>query len=111
MNRGVYFLLLVLGLTSIPIAHADNLKDELDQHYKTGSLPFGLLLFMAIKNLIPPVILWAALLAIGWFMEAYLFVISASLQRNCSWKALVLRSPKPRETKSRLRYLWGEISR
>ncbi|HKV95153.1 MAG TPA: energy transducer TonB [Candidatus Angelobacter sp.] len=34
MNRAVYFLLLLLGLTSIPIAHADSLQDELNQHYK-----------------------------------------------------------------------------
>lgn len=38
MNRGVYFILLVLGLTSIPILHADSLKDELNQHYKNRVL-------------------------------------------------------------------------
>ncbi|HET9281145.1 MAG TPA: energy transducer TonB [Candidatus Angelobacter sp.] len=38
MNRLVYFLLLVLGLTSIPILHADSLKDELNQHYKNKVL-------------------------------------------------------------------------
>lgn len=38
MNRVIYFLLLVLGLTSIPILHADSLKDELNQHYKSKVL-------------------------------------------------------------------------
>ena len=38
MNRGVHFLLLVLGLTFIPIAHADSLNDELNQHYKNQVL-------------------------------------------------------------------------
>jgi len=38
MNRVLYFLLLILGLTFIPIVHADSLKDELNQHYKNKVL-------------------------------------------------------------------------
>ncbi|HET9366263.1 MAG TPA: energy transducer TonB [Candidatus Angelobacter sp.] len=38
MNRVSYFLLLVLSLTFIPLAHADSLKDELNQHYKNRIL-------------------------------------------------------------------------